>query len=152
MTTFQLETHRISRRSVCRTLLAVGMCFLFLLGVTPASAGQLGVWYELPRLNGVIAGTKMTYLNSGSADGEAGGFLSIRNNNSRGKYYVQYKPDPRGPGGWNRGTPNVRAGQVSLNNAWHDDFTHYTTGYKFRICKVRPIIRDKCGTALLVEP
>jgi len=138
-----------SRRRIL--LLALGLCFFMVAPVVPASAGSLGVWYEIPRFKGVFAASKMTYFNSGSADGEAGGFLTIRNYNSSGKFYVKYKPDPRGPGGWDRGTPNVGRGQQELNYAWHDDFVLYTTGYKFKICKVRTG-SDPCGTALLIEP
>jgi hypothetical protein len=135
-----------------RTLTPLMAVLLLVALVVPASAATLGQFYAIPSYAGTLASATVDSLDVVTVgEGRAAGRIRIQNVSGRRPTYVQYKPDPRGPGGWNRGTANHRRGEPNTEYAWSDNFFLYTTGFLFRICEVRrgP---DKCGTAVLVEP
>lgn len=140
-------SHRPATRRV-RLLGAVAALLMVPATWTPAAA-DLDTWYPVPSYKGVKASAIMSDLQSNLGSGSAWGQISVRNTSTPGRFYVKFKPDPRGPGGWNRGTQNYRLGTQGTD-PWEDDFVVYTTGYKFKICKVRrgP---DPCGSAVLIE-
>ena len=124
-------------------------------GAMPALAAKgtlMSTWYTIPSFKGTVAAARVNYMTLDlQGDGDAGGRISIDKRTGKGRTYVQYKPDPRGPGGWNRGTANHSVKSAAATYNWSDHFVFYTTGYKFRICKVRAFA-DPCGTVLLIEP
>lgn len=136
-------------RFVRARLVALGAATMLVLpagiGGSSASAAE-DVWYSIPAFNGVRASAIVSNWNSA---GSAAGQIWIRNNTGSGRYYVMFKPDPRGPGGWNRGTPNIVSGAHYY--PWEDNFFLYTTGYKFKICKHRRALPDPCGNSLLIN-
>lgn len=124
---------------------------LSLMATAPPASGAVGEWYRIPGFAGTIAVARLDSLHTQTAgSGTGSGRISINKKFGKGKTYVQYKPSPRGPGGWNRGTPNHTRRSGARRYFWSDNYFWHTTGYQFRICKVR-IGPDPCGNILVIE-